>query len=79
MGEIVPLNSENHPPEGLTCIHTPIHCAATPDTSWTNGHDELEGIDIDKFLRTLGEVAVSVARRQRQRENDESSRLPQGQ
>ena len=52
-------------PEGrLTCIHQRIHYTATPDT--TDGHDELDQIQIDHFLNTLAEIALSVARRKEQ-------------
>ena len=51
---------------GLTPIHGRIHCVATPDDDHSNGHDELERIDIDNFLSTLAEIAISVARREQQ-------------
>ncbi len=46
---------------GLTPIHSRIHCAATDDTS--EDDDELEGIAIDHLLDTLAQVALAIARR----------------
>ena len=48
----------------LTCIRKRIHCVATPDT--TEGTNDLADIQIDNFLKTLAEVALSVARRKDQ-------------
>ena len=48
----------------LTCIRERIHCVATPDT--TEVTDDLADIQIDNFLKTLAEVALSVARRRMQ-------------
>ena len=62
--EVRPVNPDPSGGQpGLTSIHRRIHCAATPATDELNGHDELERIDIDNFLSTLAEVAVSVAQR----------------
>ena len=47
--------------EGLTSIHQRIHYTATPDT--TDGNDELDQIQIDNFLNTLAQIALSIARR----------------
>ena len=44
---------------GLTPIHSPIHCAAT-DGSYVNEQNE---IDIDNFLDTLAEVALTIVAR----------------
>ena len=55
-------DGENGPMEGLTCIHRRIHCAATADT--TELENELDRIAINRFLDTLVEVALAVARRQ---------------
>ena len=74
----MPFRSENDCPEGLTCIHTPIHCAATQDTGETDGHDELERIDIDHFLSTLAQVATAVARREQQLNDHESGSVHPG-
>ena len=49
---------------GLTRIHSRIHCAATEDTSELD--HELERIALDHFLDTLGEVALAIARRREQ-------------
>ena len=49
-------------PQGLTCIHWPIHCVATQDL----GEDRLSDLDlviIDNFNSTLAEVALAVATR----------------
>jgi len=45
---------------GLTCIHRRRHCVATQDT---DGDDELDRIEIDNFLDTLAEIAMSIAKR----------------
>ena len=79
VGEMVPFKSENDCPERLTCIHTRIHCAATQDTTETNGHDELERIDIDNFLSTLAQVATAIARREQQLNDNESRSIHPGQ
>ena len=49
---------------GLTPIHSRIHCAATEDTS--EDDDELEGIAIDHLLNAFAEVALAIARRREQ-------------
>lgn len=58
-----PEHPQKHPPQGLTSIHGRIHWPATPDNDDLKGHDELERIDIDNFLETLVEIALSVASR----------------
>ena len=63
VGELVPFKSENDSPEGLTCIHTRIHCAATPDTP-EDGYSEADMIIVKNFLNTLAEIALAVAARQ---------------
>ena len=69
----------NRDPQGLTCIHSPIHCAATqePDGLSEDG-SEVDNIDVDNFIRTIADVALEIARRE-QRIDDESSRLHKGQ
>ena len=52
-------------------MHQRIHCGATQDT--TEAADELDRIAIDDFLQTLGEVALSVARRRSDSELGEAS------
>lgn len=47
---------------GLTCIHSRIHCPAT-QTDVEAEYDELDEIAIEHFLDTLAEVALSVATR----------------
>ena len=55
-------NHRNNHDTGLTCIHSRIHCAATPDT--TEGeYTETDRIIIENFLDTLAEIALSVASR----------------
>ena len=56
-----PGDSEIGPVERLTCIHERIHYTATPDA--TEEQNELYEIQIDTFLSTLAEIALSVARR----------------
>jgi hypothetical protein len=67
---------------GLTRIHARIHArihwVATPDAGDLNIHDELEQIDIDNFIATLAEVAISIASREQQRGDNEGSRVREG-
>ena len=72
-----PVHPQKPHSEGLTSIHTRIHCATTPDTS--GKADELDSIDIDNLINTLAEVAISVARREQQRGDHESGSLHPGQ
>ena len=51
---------------GLTPIHSRIHCAATEGSTKTDGKNELECIAVDHFLDTLAEVALAIARRREQ-------------
>jgi hypothetical protein len=55
-----PITPQSGPPNGLTCIHQPIHCAATRDTT----SDEIKQLQVETFLKTLAEIAMAVARRQ---------------
>ena len=50
--------------KALTCIRECIHCVATQDT---DGDDELDRIEIDNFLDTLAEIAMSIARRKEEK------------
>ena len=75
VGNIVPIRGRNGTRDGLTPIHPRIHYPATPDTDDQEGHDELDRIDINNFLSTLAEVAISVARREQQRGNHEGGSL----
>ena len=59
-------------------IHARIHCVATPDAGDLNIHDELEQIDIDNFIATLAEGAISIASREQQRGDNEGSRVREG-
>ena len=52
-------SDEITPDEALTCIHRRIHYTTTPGET-----DELDQVQIDNFLNTLAEVALSIARRQ---------------
>ena len=49
--------------QALTCIRGCIHCVATQDT---DGIDEIDQIEIDNFLDTLAEIAMSIARRKQE-------------
>ena len=49
--------------KALTSIRECIHCVATQDT---DGEDELDRIEIDNFLDTLAEIALSIARRKQE-------------
>ena len=53
---------QNGAPQGLTCIHSRIHCAATQDSE--DGYSETDMIVVNNFLNTLAEVALAVAARQ---------------
>ncbi len=57
----MPGREKNKPtgPEALTSIEKPIHCAATEEG--LEDQDELDEIDINNFIHTLAEVAMSVA------------------
>ena len=52
----------------LTPIHRRIHCAATQDTS--EEYSETDLIIVNNFLNTLAEVALAVAARNAQRQDD---------
>ena len=75
MDNIVPIRGRNGTRDGLTPMHPRIHYTATPDTDDREGDEELDGIDIENFLSTLAEVAISVARREQQRGNHEGGSL----
>ena len=53
---------------GLTPIHSRIHCAATPAAIKPDSanENELDSIAIDHFLETLGEVAMAIIQRRQQ-------------
>ena len=51
-------------PAALTCIHAPIHCAATPNATEVEGISELDDLAVESFLEALGEVALAIARRE---------------
>ena len=59
-----PRGAEEAPSDVLTSIRAPIHCGAT------NGNDhyphEPEGVAVDRLIKVLAEVAISVARRKSQ-------------
>ena len=61
---------QNGVPQGLTCIHSRIHCAATQDTCG-DGLSETDMIVVNNFLNTLAEVALAVAARQRTMKTDD--------
>ncbi len=54
--------------KALTSIGKPIHCAAIAEG--LEDQDELDEIDISNFLDTLVEIALAVARRGQQGEQD---------
>ena len=56
------LPEKSDPLNGLTSIHGPIHCAATPDAE--SSESEQEQIDVDNFLSTLAQIALAVAARE---------------
>ena len=60
---------QNGAPQGLTCIHSRIHCAATQDTE--GGLSETDMIVVNNFLNTLAEVALAVAARQSTMKTDD--------
>ena len=66
MGDLVRFKNANDSPEGLTRIHTRIHCVATPDP--LESDDELERIATQNFLSTLAHVALTVAKREAEAE-----------
>ena len=49
--------------DGLTGMQGPIHCLAT-QTSGGSSTDELDDIEIEHFLNTLSEIAISIAARE---------------
>lgn len=56
--------------DGLTPIHEPIHCPATQD--YVEDGNELDGIDVEHFLDTLANIALAIAARQNQKDQDEN-------
>ena len=70
VGDLRPLRSDTPPSEGLTPIHTRIHCGATQDAT-EGGYSEADMIIVKNFQNTLADVALAVASRNSQRhEND---------
>ncbi len=63
VGDLRSIRPENEPPQGLTGIHGPIHCAATPDIP-EDEYSETDMIVVKNFLNTLAEIALAVASRQ---------------
>ena len=57
------VEASNSAQKGLTCIPQRIHCPATQDTMEA-GNDELDDINIEHFLDTLSEIALSIAARE---------------
>ena len=64
------INTSTEASNGLTGIHTRIHCPATQISGWSEPDDELDRIAIDNFLDVLAQVALSIATR-RTAENQE--------
>ncbi len=53
------------PGNGLTPIHSRIHCAATTEGGdFNDEYDELERFQVEHFLHTLAKIAMAVAARQ---------------
>ena len=67
MGTPVPPREEES--GGLTSIHARIHCAATPDTA--EKYSETDRIIVNNFLNTLAEIAMTVAIRNAERQDDQ--------
>ena len=61
VGKLVPINAENEPVEGLTCIPRRIHWPDTTDL--IESDNELDRIAVDNFLETLADIALAVAKR----------------
>jgi hypothetical protein len=66
-----PVHPPKRPSEGLTSIHTRIHCATTHYTPEEVG--ELDRIVIDNFIKILAEVVISVTRREQQVDDESDS------
>ena len=69
MAEITPADHSKGEPQGLTPILPRIHCAATPDTD--EEMTEADRIIVNNFLNTLAEIALAVAARNAQRQDDQ--------
>ena len=69
MGELTPIDGSNGASQGLTCIPPRIHCAATPDAD--EEYSETDLIIVNNFLNTLAEIALAVAARNAQRQDDQ--------
>ena len=65
-----PVSPRNEAAEELTSIHARIHCAATPDTE--TEYSETDLIIVTNFLNTLAEIAMAVAIRNAERQNDQA-------
>ncbi len=64
-------NKKDNGSEALTCIHQRIHWAATEEPEPDAGPlEEMNELDITNFLDTLVEIALAVARRRQQGEQD---------
>lgn len=58
-----PENVSNSASNGLTGIPKSIHCPATQTSGGSSNH-ELNNIQVEHFLDTLAEVALSIAARE---------------
>ncbi len=66
MGNVVPMKGDNDASNGLTPrIQASIHWPPTADSGQTPEPTEKDMIDIQNFIDTLAEVALSVARREK--------------
>ena len=71
VGEVRPIRPEDDPPQGLTSIRGRIHCGATPDTP-EDGYSEADMIIVKNFLNTLADVALAVAIRNGEGQDDQA-------
>lgn len=52
------------PADALTPTHPHIHCVATPDATDVEGMNEMDRIDTEALIETLGDIALSITRRE---------------
>ena len=70
MGDLRPLRSDTPPSKGLTPIPRRIHCGATQDAT-EGGYSEADMIIVKNFQNALAEVALAVAIRNAQRDEQD--------
>ena len=65
MGEIIPIKEDSVVSDGLTPIHSSIHCPDTEDAGcYCEGMTERNRIDIENFINTLADITVSIVQRE---------------